>query len=117
MITRRQPLDADNLDNGCEIPVKASPTHIPTPLERLPEVERLVNTQLTDGVHPDDRMVSTLDDTYVALGDAISAVTDLAILCQRHLPTSLTRKAERALATLCELRDTVTPPAGPSSPF
>lgn len=68
-------------------------------------------------VHPDDRMVSTLDDTYTALGDAISAVTDLAILCGRHLPTSLTRKAERALAVLCELRDAVTPPAGESSPF
>lgn len=68
-------------------------------------------------VHPDDRMVSTLDDTYIALGDAISAVTDLAILCGRHLPTSLTRKAERALAVLCELRDVVTPPAGESSPF
>lgn len=67
------------------------------------------------GVQPDDR--SSLDDVYEALTVALSAVTDLTILAGRHLPTSLTRKAERALGALCELRDVVLPVASEGGPF
>lgn len=67
------------------------------------------------GTVPDER--SSLDDTYRALDDAISAVTDLAILAGRHLPTSLTRKAERSLAGLLELRDIVLPATSSEGPF
>ncbi len=60
---------------------------------------------------------SSLDDVYSALDVALSAVTDLAILAGRHLPTDLARRAERALAVLVDLREIVLPAPEPSSPF
>lgn len=66
---------------------------------------------------PDEREQSSLEDVYVKIGEAEVVLVDLATLCGRHLPTSLARRAERALATLIELRDVVTPARDGSEAF
>jgi hypothetical protein len=68
-------------------------------------------------IHPDEADRSSLDDVYRKLGEAEVVLTDLAILCGRHLPTSLARRAERSLSTLIELRDIVLPAPNPDGPF
>lgn len=69
------------------------------------------------GTHPDEREQSSLEDVYVKISEAEVVLADLAILAGRHLPTSLARKAERALSTLIELRHAVMPAADSKGPF
>ncbi len=66
---------------------------------------------------PGYRPESSLDDVYHAIDDCQSALADLVILAQRHLPTEDQKIAEVALASVTILANRIMPEPDPEGPF